>query len=430
MRGLTGLTLVIAGAVTAIYGYYPEAGDRQAALDRFAGSVQTGWFDTAGSGKDTTNTDLPLVVVDAERRAFSPQSPLFQQVPSAGAHQPKPPAAATSAVNTTVATLASQVLPGPAAAQSGQSADVARAATVADVSPGASAVVTPADRNPPPQRSGITSAKAGGENAHRELTRNLQKELKRVGCYEGEINGSWSPASRRAMKAFTDRVNATLPIEEPDYILLTLVQGHSAEACGVGCPADQMLAKDGRCQPRAIVAQAANKSAKRNAPPKVAAVKPEVRSATEPKTAAKTPEKSAEVGRALEMWAKVTPPAGAGASGQRPRERRRMADGDHQCSTGSGYRPSRSALTRSGAFAGPNGDRCSGFGIDGDGRRAWRDRCAGRHVARVRTRAIIRGRRKPGSAPQPGPAPSFRIAAAAHTRRRQRAASSPPRQVV
>ncbi|HEY7084817.1 MAG TPA: putative peptidoglycan binding domain-containing protein, partial [Hyphomicrobiaceae bacterium] len=41
------------------------------------------------------------------------------------------------------------------------------------------------------------------------LARELQKELRRVGCYEGELNGVWTPATRRAMKTFTDRVNAT-----------------------------------------------------------------------------------------------------------------------------------------------------------------------------------------------------------------------------
>src|SRR5438552_5226883 len=38
------------------------------------------------------------------------------------------------------------------------------------------------------------------------LGRELQRELARVGCYEGELNGIWTPAARKAMKAFTDRV--------------------------------------------------------------------------------------------------------------------------------------------------------------------------------------------------------------------------------
>jgi hypothetical protein len=91
------------------------------------------------------------------------------------------------------------------------------------------------------------------------LARDLQLELRRVGCYGGELNGVWTPATRKAMKAFTDRVNATLPIEEPDDILLTLVQAHQGEACGKPCPAGQGLSDDGRCLPGAILAQAAKK---------------------------------------------------------------------------------------------------------------------------------------------------------------------------
>jgi peptidoglycan hydrolase-like protein with peptidoglycan-binding domain len=88
------------------------------------------------------------------------------------------------------------------------------------------------------------------------LARDLQRELKRVGCYDGEINGVWTPSTRSAMKAFTGRVNAALPTEEPDHILLTLVQGHQDKACGTPCPAGQGIAGDGRCVPNAILAHA------------------------------------------------------------------------------------------------------------------------------------------------------------------------------
>ncbi len=86
------------------------------------------------------------------------------------------------------------------------------------------------------------------------LGRELQRELSRVGCYEGELNGMWTPAMRKAMKAFTDRVNAALPIDEPDYILLTLVRGHKDKVCNVTCPAGQGFAEGGQCVPNAILA--------------------------------------------------------------------------------------------------------------------------------------------------------------------------------
>lgn len=86
-----------------------------------------------------------------------------------------------------------------------------------------------------------------------ELARGLQRELKRVGCYEGDIDGDWRGASRRAMSAFLTKVNATLPTDRPDYILLTLLQGHADLACGVSCAAGQGVSSDGRCIPNMIV---------------------------------------------------------------------------------------------------------------------------------------------------------------------------------
>ena len=111
------------------------------------------------------------------------------------------------------------------------------------------------------------------------LTRALQLELKRVGCYAAEPNGVWTPASRKAMKSFTDRVNASLPVGEPDEILLALVQAHRGEACGAPCPAGQGLAEDGRCLPGAILAQAARKA---SAPTVAVAARPRTPQAAKP----------------------------------------------------------------------------------------------------------------------------------------------------
>src|SRR5215475_11272940 len=54
------------------------------------------------------------------------------------------------------------------------------------------------------------------------LTRELQKELRRVGCYDGDTNGAWSQSTRRAMKTFFEHMNARLPIEGPDAVLYAL----------------------------------------------------------------------------------------------------------------------------------------------------------------------------------------------------------------
>lgn len=72
-------------------------------------------------------------------------------------------------------------------------------------------------------------------DANRVLTRSIQQELRRVGCYQGAIDGNWSDSTRDAMMAFNERLNAKLPSSAPDYILLTMLQGHPGSACN-GAP--------------------------------------------------------------------------------------------------------------------------------------------------------------------------------------------------
>jgi hypothetical protein len=88
------------------------------------------------------------------------------------------------------------------------------------------------------------------------LAREIQTELKRVGCYGGSIDGSWGTASKRAMVAFIERVNASLPLGEPDDILLLLVKSHAPGTCGISCPVGQSLSRNYRCVPDAVLAHA------------------------------------------------------------------------------------------------------------------------------------------------------------------------------
>jgi len=91
------------------------------------------------------------------------------------------------------------------------------------------------------------------------LTRELQRELKRVGCYHGEVHGEWTSATRRAAKDFVDRVNAMLPIVQPDPILYIMVKGKSEQVCGSACPTGQHFNQDGRCLPAGILAKSQSK---------------------------------------------------------------------------------------------------------------------------------------------------------------------------
>jgi hypothetical protein len=83
------------------------------------------------------------------------------------------------------------------------------------------------------------------------LIRELQRQLKRVGCYDGAPDGKWSPQLRSAIKAFADRVNAKLPVDRPDYILLRLTAAHEGRACGMAeskasLPSSPSLLREGR----------------------------------------------------------------------------------------------------------------------------------------------------------------------------------------
>jgi hypothetical protein len=102
------------------------------------------------------------------------------------------------------------------------------------------------------------------------LARALQRELKRVGCYSGEITGVWTTSSRMAMKAFTQRVNATLPVDTPDPVLLSLVQAHTDTACGTVCPAGQTATEGGVCVPEAMLVKAAKPSTSEETEPDTA----------------------------------------------------------------------------------------------------------------------------------------------------------------
>ncbi|MGQ4828298.1 hypothetical protein, partial [Enterococcus faecalis] len=72
----------------------------------------------------------------------------------------------------------------------------------------------------------------------------------------GGADGQWTAATKRAMGQFNDRLNATLPYDDPDLILLTLVKGHRGIACGETCPAGQQMTEGGLCKPSSVLAHA------------------------------------------------------------------------------------------------------------------------------------------------------------------------------
>jgi hypothetical protein len=103
----------------------------------------------------------------------------------------------------------------------------------------------------------VGDPKGGPALAGPALVREIQRHLKRIGCYRGELSGVWTLSSRDAMKEFTERANASLPVDRPDPVLLAMVQNQEQGICGPSCPAGQARAAGGRCVPSTLAANAA-----------------------------------------------------------------------------------------------------------------------------------------------------------------------------
>jgi hypothetical protein len=91
----------------------------------------------------------------------------------------------------------------------------------------------------PTRRTAAVPAAAAAQELPRtpnlDLVSQLQHELTRVGCYEGDINGTWTTSTRRAMEAIVRQLNAKLPTARPEPAHLALVQGQYARICDQ-CP--------------------------------------------------------------------------------------------------------------------------------------------------------------------------------------------------
>jgi hypothetical protein len=98
-------------------------------------------------------------------------------------------------------------------------------------------VVAPRRAASPPEPSTAVPGDRDG------LVRALQRELRRVGCYAGAIDGAWGDAPRRAMRAFLADTNASLPVEQPDDILLRLLRGQERRVCHAACPEEWATAE-------------------------------------------------------------------------------------------------------------------------------------------------------------------------------------------
>lgn len=255
MRALSVLSLLVAGASAGI------VLSDHSTVERMARKVGLGAYMAPNATQNSAAHAAPYGIGAEARtdRVFSPQQPLMQpgmqassgQASSgmqaravapmgAGTSGAAPGAAGRNAVVTTIdATAAPSTRPG---GEAGPATLLPRVVA---------AVQAPAPV--PAKREQAT--RPTDEAGKARLARELQAELRRVGCFDGAVDGDWGPAAKRAMRSFTERVNAVLPVEEPDYILLTLVKGHLNRACGASCATGEVAVDGGRCVPKAVIAQ-------------------------------------------------------------------------------------------------------------------------------------------------------------------------------
>jgi Caspase domain len=92
----------------------------------------------------------------------------------------------------------------------------------------------------------VGAAATGLELQPDELARRLQAELKRVGCYAGDVDGNWGAGSRHSLEAFVRTTG--FPIKElaPSADALTAVSSQRVRICPLHCASGE-VDQGGKC---------------------------------------------------------------------------------------------------------------------------------------------------------------------------------------
>jgi len=84
-----------------------------------------------------------------------------------------------------------------------------------------------------PQLAGLTATPEA--TPKESLNRQLQSELRRVGCHASAINDDWSPAARRSLEQFNRRAGMQLDPKIASIDSLDAVKGKTARVCPLTC---------------------------------------------------------------------------------------------------------------------------------------------------------------------------------------------------
>jgi peptidoglycan hydrolase-like protein with peptidoglycan-binding domain len=105
--------------------------------------------------------------------------------------------------------------------------------------------LTKTDPSSPPSGPPPVAPSAGD---NKDLARALQRELKRVGCLEGEADGVWGEKSRTALKSFARHANLSLTGDEPNVAALDAASAKRTRVCPLVCDDGEKVVGD-RCVP-------------------------------------------------------------------------------------------------------------------------------------------------------------------------------------
>lgn len=107
-------------------------------------------------------------------------------------------------------------------------------------------ILTPAEPRERVSTASTSELDASPTIREAQLTHELQGELKRVGCLDGEVDGKWGPVSQRALWRFSTVTGQGLASAKPTTDTLRIVQAVQKRVCPMVCPKGQAVKAD-RC---------------------------------------------------------------------------------------------------------------------------------------------------------------------------------------
>lgn len=82
-----------------------------------------------------------------------------------------------------------------------------------------------------------------------QLARDLQQQLKRVGCDPGAVDGTWGAKARNALSRFAAAIKKDLTLDSLTEVALQALRNKSGRVCPLLCEDDEVVSGD-RCVPK------------------------------------------------------------------------------------------------------------------------------------------------------------------------------------